>query len=95
MRGAFSDRIIAETVRYRGWAGLTNGTLLRAAEAEFDALLTVDLNLQHQQNLSVLTLAIIILEAGGTTVAALLPLVPAAAAALLNATRGSVTVVRL
>ena len=95
LRAAFSDRIAAETVRYRGWVGLQNGALLRAAEEDFDALLTVDLNLRHQQNLSIRRLAVVVLVAGGTTFADLLPLVPAAEVALLSATPGRVTLVGL
>jgi len=35
-----------------GWAQLTNGDLLKEAEASFDALITTDQNLGYQQNLS-------------------------------------------
>jgi len=42
------------TVQEAGWAGVTNGALLRAADGQFDALLTVDQGVQHQQNLAVL-----------------------------------------
>jgi len=34
-----------------GWADLDNGSLLDAAEAEFDILITTDQSLRHQQNL--------------------------------------------
>jgi hypothetical protein len=43
------------------WTQLSNGPLLRAAEAEFDALMTTDQNILHQQNLSGNRLAILIL----------------------------------
>jgi len=37
----------------RGWSNLKNGDLLTQAEAEgFDALITTDQNLRHQQNLT-------------------------------------------
>ena len=36
LRTAFSDTFVVETVRYQGWAGMRNGDLLRAAEAQFD-----------------------------------------------------------
>ena len=35
----------------KGWAGVRNGELLRRAATEFDVFVTVDQNLQHQQNL--------------------------------------------
>ena len=41
-----------ETAYERGWGGLKNGELLARAEVEgFDALVTTDQNLRHQQNL--------------------------------------------
>ena len=50
-------------MRERGCNGEKNGELLRLAEREFDALVTVDRNLQHRQNSSVLNLAVIVLRA--------------------------------
>lgn len=44
-----------------GWATLTNGNLLRAAAEQFDILVTTDQDLPHQQNLSNVDLAIVIL----------------------------------
>jgi len=35
-----------------GWASKRNGELLRLAEREFDVFLTVDRNLQQEQNLA-------------------------------------------
>jgi predicted nuclease of predicted toxin-antitoxin system len=41
-----------ETAYGRGWAALTNGDLLTAAEsAGFDLLITTDKGIRHQQNL--------------------------------------------
>jgi hypothetical protein len=39
------------------WASERNGELLRLAEREFDAFLTVDRKLQNQQNLSAFNLS--------------------------------------
>jgi len=44
-----------------GWATLTNGDLLAAAEGKFDPLLTTDQNLRYQQNLGNRKLAILVL----------------------------------
>ena len=44
-----------------GWAGLANGNLLRAAASAFDAFVTTDKNLRHQQNLPVGKLAVLVL----------------------------------
>ena len=43
------------------WAAIKNGDLLRAAERQFDVLITSDKNLKHQQNLRGRKLAIIVL----------------------------------
>jgi hypothetical protein len=44
-----------------GWTGVKNGDLLRLAENErFDALVTTDQSLRHQQNLSTLRLGVIV-----------------------------------
>jgi hypothetical protein len=44
-----------------GWAQLKNGELLKAAEANFEALITTDQNLRYQQNLTGRRLAILVL----------------------------------
>jgi predicted nuclease of predicted toxin-antitoxin system len=50
------------TAYERGWATLTNGELLDAAENEgFAVLVTTDANLQYQQNLSARRIAIVVL----------------------------------
>jgi predicted nuclease of predicted toxin-antitoxin system len=51
-----------ETAYERGWSNLRNGDLLTQAEAEgFDALITTDQNLPHQQNLSQRRIAVVVL----------------------------------
>jgi len=42
-----------------GWSQLTNGNLLKEAEAAFDVLITTDQSLQYQQNLSGRRVAIV------------------------------------
>jgi hypothetical protein len=44
-----------------GWAKLSNGDLPAAAEKSFDAFITTDQNLRHQQNLAGRRLAILVL----------------------------------
>lgn len=47
-----------------GWAALTNGELLNAAEqAGFDVMLTADSNIKNQQNLAGRTVSVIVLRA--------------------------------
>ena len=47
----------------RGWSQLSNGELLRAAEADgFDLFITTDSNVKYQQNLSARRIAIVVLS---------------------------------
>lgn len=49
-----------ETTHQRGWAALTNGDLLSAAEADgFEAMITADRNIRYQQNLAGRRIALI------------------------------------
>jgi len=49
--------------RDRGWDTLSNGDLLAEAErAGFDVFLTADKNIQHQQNLASLRIAVVVLS---------------------------------
>ena len=50
-----------QTAYELGWAALTNGELLAAAEKQFDLLITTDRNLRYQQNLEGRRLAILVL----------------------------------
>jgi len=52
------------TVRDKEWNGIKNGELLKLLiQNNFDALLTFDKNLQHQQNFVKYTIAVIVLSA--------------------------------
>ncbi|UYZ63767.1 hypothetical protein [Hymenobacter weizhouensis] len=52
------------TVRDKGWNGIKNGELLQLMLDEgFDALLTFDKNLQHQQNFTKYTITVFVLSA--------------------------------
>jgi hypothetical protein len=64
------------TVVEAGFGGLENGQLLRAAAAKYDVFITVDRNLQFQQNIGSLQIAVLILTSTGITYADLKPLVP-------------------
>ena len=60
-----------------GWTGSKNGELLRRAQGRFDVLLTMDRNLEHQQNISELELSLILITAHSNRMDHLHPLVPA------------------
>lgn len=70
------------TVAAMGWGGKHNGELLQLAAAEFDALLRADQNLEHQQNLAALPIAVVVLVAPTNRVESLRPLLPALLQAL-------------
>jgi len=63
-------------VHDRGWAGLKNGELLRTVEADYDVFVTVDQNLQHQQNLKNFQIGVAVLAARTNRLQDLIPLVP-------------------
>lgn len=51
LRGALTAHVVS-TAYEMGWSALSNGDLLDAVEAQFDAFVTTDQNLRHQQNLA-------------------------------------------
>ena len=50
----------AATVFERGWQSLDDGALLRAAQQEFDVLLTIDRNLEFQQNVAGFKIGVVV-----------------------------------
>jgi hypothetical protein len=70
------------TVAQESWTRLTNGELLRVAADRFDVLLTADQNLEFQQNLAKLPIAVIVLVADSNRLESLEPLIPDVIAAL-------------
>ena len=66
----------ASTVPRSGWSGINNGKLLALAATRFDVFLTMDRNLEFQQNLAALPIAILVIEALSNRIEHLRPLVP-------------------
>ena len=64
------------TVEEAGFKGLKNGRLLQAASGQYEVLVTVDQNLQYQQNLKNLAVAVIVLKARRSTYPLLKLLMP-------------------
>ena len=81
------------TARQMGWTSIGNGELLTFASRVFDVFLTVDRNLSFQQNVEVLTIAVIVLHAPTNRLADLRPLVPRLLAAVDSAKPGPVTII--
>jgi hypothetical protein len=63
------------TVVQMGWTGIQNGELLRrSAEAGFEALVTMDRNLEHQQNIARAGLGVLVIIARDSRLETVLPL---------------------
>ena len=65
-----------KTVPEMGWASIKNGRLLSLAGSSFDVFVTVDRNLEHQQNLAAYQLGIVVLVAKSNQFRELRPLAP-------------------
>jgi predicted nuclease of predicted toxin-antitoxin system len=66
------------TIAFMGWKGMRNGELLRRAAADgFDLMISRDAGIQHQQNLSNLPIAVILLPSHAKKLEDILPMVPA------------------
>ncbi len=63
LKPLFDRDFAVETVRERGWRSMKDGALLLAAEAEFDALVSMDRGIPHQHKVQALSLGIVIVRA--------------------------------
>jgi hypothetical protein len=82
------------TVGEMGWSGTRNGALLLMAASEFDVLLTVDSNMEFQQNTATLPLAVIVLVAVKNDITVLRLLMPKVRDLLPTVERGRLYHVR-
>ncbi|RKU13553.1 hypothetical protein C6502_04105 [Candidatus Poribacteria bacterium] len=62
LKSLFASDMEVFTVREQGWTSMENGRLLRVAQHEFDVLVTMDKNLEHQQNLNVINMGIVVIR---------------------------------
>jgi predicted nuclease of predicted toxin-antitoxin system len=77
------------TVTEAGLSGLKNGKLLAASEKfGFDALLTIDKNMNYQQNISRFAVILIVLDVTQSNIKYLTPLVPKLAEQYLSMEKG-------
>jgi hypothetical protein len=63
------------TVHGLGWAGTKNGALLTRASGAIEAFVTMDSNLEHQQNVSALPFGVVVVLARSNRIQDLTPLV--------------------
>ncbi len=79
----FPESFGSRTVQQMGWAGCSNGELLRlAADHGFGVLVTVDQGFAYQQSVRSLPIPVVIMIAGRTRLQELRPLVPEVIAVL-------------
>lgn len=66
-----------KTVIEMDWSGLKNGRLMSAAiEEKFDVLLTIDKNIEHQQNMGKYEIAVVVLDVEKSKIEFLLEFLP-------------------
>ena len=65
------------TVTGLGWQGIKNGELLQLAQVTFDILVTMDRNLEFQQNIGRLEMCVVLVLATSNRMVHLRPSVPA------------------
>jgi predicted nuclease of predicted toxin-antitoxin system len=82
------------TINEAGLKGLKNGKLLRSAGQDFDVLITVDKNIEYQQNKLTLPIAVLILSARSNRYELLLPLMPKALEVINAIKAGEIITVR-
>ena len=86
---------VVATVTEMGWSGRRNGELLRLMAAErFDVLLTVDQNVEYQQNLSGSNVGVVVMAAPTNRLEDLLPLMARVREVVATSEPGRVTVIR-
>ena len=88
---AFAPSYDVTTVQQHGWSGVLNGELLRRADAEFEAFVTLDRGIEYQQDLTDLSIRIVIVRTFSNKLDDLLPLVPSIQAALERLAPGAFT----
>jgi predicted nuclease of predicted toxin-antitoxin system len=77
------------SVHEMGWDGILNGELLNLMIANgFEVLITIDKNLQHQQNLSDAKIALITIKASSNKIKDLKPAMPRVLNALIGIAPG-------
>ena len=82
------------TVQQENWAGFKNGALLRQASGSFDAFLTADQRLRHQQNVSKFEIGVVVIETYDTRLRNLRLFLPQIDEALRKVGPGEIVVIR-
>lgn len=96
LKNDFSPNFEVFTVYDKGWQSKQNGELLKAIEQEgIDFLMTADRNLEHQQNLNLFTLRLVVLITNDNRYKTLKAQVPKIEAALLSPDATATKIIRI
>lgn len=78
------------TVHNLGWSGVKNGELLRRAHSVCEVFVTLDRNLEFQQNLKILPFGVVVVRSVSNRMADLTPHITSILAAASRVTPGQV-----
>lgn len=92
VKAAFSGHIV-KSVTETSWRSSKDGPLLAFAQDEFDVFVTIDRNLEHQQNLARLKLGFVVVRVPSNELAYYLPLFKQLRTASETVKKGAVTYV--
>lgn len=84
-----------ETATFAGFAGLSNGELLKAASERFDVMVTIDAGLPYQQALRNSAIAVVVLRTDSSRLESLLRGIEKLRAALRDLKHRSLVVVEI
>ena len=94
LRKGFGEHEVS-TIEQAGYKSLKNSALLKAASLDFDVLITVDKNIEYQQNPNDLPMAILVFSASSNKLENLLPLMEKAHEALGTISRGEIVTIEV
>jgi hypothetical protein len=93
LKSHFDSDFEVVTVPEQGWAGLSDGEVLRRADEQFDVLVTMDQNLPYQQNLPDFEVAVVVLKAPSNAFPDVVELMPEVNEQVRHAKEGEAVVV--
>jgi hypothetical protein len=93
LKSHFHSDFEVVTVPEHGWAGLSDGEVLRRADEQFDVLVTMDQNLPYQQNLPAYEVAVVVLKAPSNAFPDVVELMPRVNEQVRDVKEGEATVV--
>lgn len=91
LKALFDDDFYVSTVTEQTWQGTKNGKLLVLAAEKFDVFVTMDKNLQNQQHLGNLDLAVVVIRAYSNAYSVVSKLMPSVNEAVRKAEIGIAT----